>query len=221
MIPRTLVTEFTIDWTAIRAMSLFSSRDKCRYILNGVLIERRRKHAVCVATNGAMLGAFMSPITSPDYSGPINFIIPMSLIQRLPVPKYEVTIVVETTKENLGNKTYITVHSLENGLSIGSPAIDGDFPKWRRVLPDPSELQTEVRCQLNSEFLVSFQKAAKMLRSGVGNSIALRQKKGDAEPHFSPYYVHTGIKEFTGVLMPTRIGYDLFNPVPEITQDHE
>lgn len=220
MTPRTLVTEFTINWTAIRAMSLFSSQDKCRYVLNGVLVERRRKHAVCVATNGAMLGAVVAPIQSPSYSGPVNVIIPLSLIQRLPVPKYDVTVVVETTQENLGNKTFVTVHSTENDLSVGSPAIDGNFLKWRQVLPNPSELQEDVRCSLNSEYLVAFQKAAKMLNHSYGRSITLRQKK-HTDGYAHPYYVHTGIKEFTGVLMPTHTRCDLFNPMPEITDDND
>lgn len=218
MTPKTLVTEFMIDWRAVKAVGLFASRDQVRFILNGVYVERRKNYVVLVATDGRRLAALKQDIDSENYSGPVNFLIPLFLISKMPCDRMEMrsmNVRLENGASIYGDTPFVTITDF-NGFSVGSKGIEGKYPTWRMVLPSGPMKEEVVAC-LNAELLVDYQKAAKMLGSGTSKSVKLWQA-GKLEP----FIVETGIKDFTGVLMPTRGFTDIFpEPSPQIRTDHE
>lgn len=210
---RTTVTEFFINWKYLKAMNHLASRDQCRYVLNGVCVERRKNFAVLVATDGRKLGAYRASITDEKYVSSCNFIIPSFLIQKIDVPRDgDSRILVETVQENLGNQQYVTVFSGIDGLSMGCRTVGGNYPNWRQVLPG-GNMQGRVVAQFNADFVSEIAKASKLL-GGSGN-IKLWQSEGA----LSPYYVDSGIKEFSAVLMPVRKDDTYLPPVPEILKE--
>lgn len=202
---RKLLTEFQIAWDTIRAITPFASKDRYRCVLTGVRFERRKAFANVVACDGRALAAIKENIVDEYYEGPIDFIIPVDILRRVPCSKIgSVTITIES------ESTYriATIHS-PLGISIGGRCIEETtekkYPDWRKVVPT-DEPETLVKACVDVNQLAKFQSAARLLN--YGKAVKLWQGKDK----MGPFFVDIGVKNFTGVLMPYRWPSETYSP---------
>lgn len=191
-----IITRFRINWNAFRGIAPFMSTDECRYVLNGVFVERRKKYAVLVATDGRCLGAVKCDITPlGDYSDGIDFILPLHLLKRVKTASMSAS-EVEILLELQDAKKLVTV-TTGDGFSLRCPVVDGKYPKWREVVPK-SDFVNEVTAGFNPKHVAKFHNAQKFLSD---NPLGMRLWQPPESPE-SPFIVDIGNKDFTGIMMP-------------------
>jgi hypothetical protein len=139
----------------LRALSC-ASKDDTRYVLKGVLIEDGR----AVGTDGRTL------YHERLHELPANssFILPASPLIKWPGYGMEWQV-----RRSAGRKSPVRIELRSGPWTFHTPAIEGNFPNWRQVLPDERKLPC--RLQLGEEDIAT-------LRTLTGNSIALRARDG-------------------------------------------
>ncbi|KMS58780.1 hypothetical protein V473_07175 [Sphingobium cupriresistens LL01] len=180
-------------------VSPFISTEETRYYLNGVFIEANPEGgACCVATDGHRMGI------SYDADGFVD----RSMIVRIPsIIKPEKGLFLKPWLVGMltdGGNGYIAIvegkktehreddaqHAIarveECALRIGRSFIDGNYPDWRRVVPEMKPTDT-IRA-FNRKYLTAF-----------GDIICVT-----GADEMSPQIVQTDDKDFVGLLMPTR-----------------
>ena len=195
----------------------FKGHDDMRYYLNGVLVTPYQDHALLVATNGHWLGVYESEAARVDKPRILDlpkwFVNQMQKVERgerlddevedsdwddedVPAPRPRPqTLVVATETSHLTVREYVASESL---VKPGSAFIDGKFPDWQKVIPDPSELERG----LFSAFAVNY---FGQLNVAIPNDreypIVCYQKRGDDG---SPGVFRFGDLPMIVVLMPRR-----------------
>ena len=138
----------------------FKGHDDIRYYLNGVLVTPYQDHALLVATNGRWMAVFESEDARVDKPRILDlpkwFVNQMQQVQRgerldgddedsdwededAPAPvrgPKTLTVASETSR-----LTILESGVVEQLVKPGLPFIDGKFPDWQKVIPDPSELE--------------------------------------------------------------------------------
>lgn len=191
----------------------FKASDDVRYRLNGVLVTLYEGHALLIATNGHWIGIcesveartdqprildlpnwFVAQITdlsddilSGDYVGGEHD-------HRMPLGKTWVT--VETATARL----IVRQDDVEVLVKPGQAFIDGEFPDWRKVLPDTSTLKPGISVPVSAIYLSSLHEAA----PGDGHPLFCYQQRG---AKLSPViFRFGGIPELVIALMPRSDG---------------
>lgn len=135
----------------------FKGHDDMRYYLNGVLATPYQGHALLVATNGHWMSIYESEAARVDKPRILDlpkwFANQMEQLERggrldeesaewededAPAPGLgPQTLVVQTA----GSHLTIRVGAAEQLVKPGLPFIDGKFPDFQKVLPDPAKLE--------------------------------------------------------------------------------
>ncbi|MFH1947379.1 MAG: DNA polymerase III subunit beta [Candidatus Magasanikbacteria bacterium] len=141
-----------IDQAQLKEMlgltSFAVSHEESRYILNGLLFELKNSILTMVATDGRRL-AFVKQKLSKATKKELSIIVPIKAVQEL--------------LRNLQDEGGASIVTSENqvlfglgGVLIVSRVIEGDFPNYNQVIPQPSEKKMVVD---REEFLASIRRA--------------------------------------------------------------
>jgi DNA polymerase-3 subunit beta len=128
------------------------SHEESRYVLNGVLTEIEQDLMRMVSTDGRRLAKIERKLASGSYDS-LNFIIPLKaiheLLRNLTSDEDDVHICV--------GKNQILFRM--NEVIISSRIIDGEFPNYKQVIPDP----IDTKIQINAQLLLSAIRRANLL----------------------------------------------------------
>jgi hypothetical protein len=147
---------------ALRAALTHAADGDVRYYLNGILLELPAGRMV--ATDGHRLLVCTGPQIDAAQLGdlPAQVILPRDLVERA-LKAYtglykragklgDVNVPVTITAAAAGKPPTITINLPDNG-SVTGPAIDGQFPDWRRVLPKWDALGEQTLTQCNPQYV--------------------------------------------------------------------
>lgn len=128
-----------IETAVLKAALVCAAKNDIRHYLNGVFVESKNGNLFIVSTTGATM--FVHQIEG-GYSGDdFGFIIPRSVVESIVKTKNKV---LEITGESFSRGS-----ELRCGFSLFAP-VDGQFPNWRRVVPD--HLSTTIQDSIASKF---------------------------------------------------------------------
>lgn len=128
-----------IETAVLKAALYCAPKKDIRYCLNGVLVESKNGNLSIVSTTGAVL--FVHQIEHRYHAEDFSFIIPRSVVESIVKTKGKV---LEITGEAFSHAS-----KLRCGSTLFT-AIDGQFPDWRRVVPD--HLSTIIKDSITSKF---------------------------------------------------------------------
>jgi DNA polymerase-3 subunit beta len=123
----------------VRMTQFAVSHEEARYVLNGILIEIEEKIIRMVATDGKRLAKIEKPLISPAKTE-MAVIIPIKAIQEI----------YRNLKEE-GNVSIIkgmnqVLFDIE-GVLVASRIIEGEFPNYNQVVPQPAAQKIKVNTQ--------------------------------------------------------------------------
>lgn len=195
-----------------------AAQNDVRYYLNAVHIEAHASGGVViVATNGHFMGAihdpdgWIAPGTSSVLVGAVSKRLLSSCLARRGPDREPPAVLWIAEKYSLLSSIVDTSEEPElfgqhAHLTERTELIDGQFPNWRRVIPDKRQpFEGQLPC-INGEYLEVFNKIGVMLsgqkRFG-GGGMHLEASAGDAQivVRFNAYDL---IERFVGVVMPMR-----------------
>lgn len=192
------MTTYTIKPNELEAVALASSSEQTRYYLNGVCIETYTDGTSgLIATDGHRLHAINTqekPISS--------FILGNDAVEKalklVKSEKTKWTVTIEITDNTL----QAVMHDKQGELIgvIGSfdfKPVDGNFPDWRRVIPNEATGNVENDIAFNCAYMADFGKVAKLLTGTKSQYVNLTSAGRD-----NPILVNIKYDAFTGVLMP-------------------
>ena len=190
-----------MDWLAMRALSLVSSVDATRYILNSVCIEVMESNSVrIVATDGRRLGAYAAPVLGLEREGEgvLRFVVPVEFIKTVPAATRNVTVSLEGY--NGGTVCVQTPRAKFEGKLC-----EGSFPNWTAVVPD-KPLVPSGSYNLNVELLAGLARAGALLECGRSklDTVTLYEVEGTPSG-IGIYVVQTCCPLFFAALMPVKI----------------
>lgn len=136
------------------------STDETRYHLNGVYVEKQGSDTVFVATDGHRLSLVRTQLCLPEIAGGI-------IIPRKGVNELRKVISVLKGFEFCVGKKYAFVRSEKETLFIR--LIDGDFPNYRRVIPE----NTQIKVKVPREELVGALKRVSLLSDEYSKGVKL------------------------------------------------
>lgn len=191
----TPIVSFRLPGKFLKVAALFTSTDQCRYILNGVQVEIDGDNILIVATCGRRLfAANVSEHATLDVraKGRKTFIIPSALIAKMPKDDRTLGLTVELAHHRNQETVFLYTHKTE----VSAPAIVGNYPNWKQVVPTVPSQPFEYSC-FNARLLQDFAKANNLLDRSVG--LTIRQHGAQLAPYT---VLPSGC--WIGVLMPLR-----------------
>lgn len=176
---------------------MFASNDACRYVICGVHIEITKDKVLVVATDGRRLFVMnateeVSFIVHPEKD--LSFIIANDLIAGMPKPEGKTL-----TLEYGEYRSKLTVN-LCGVREVSHPAIEGNYPDWRRVVPNGNPVPMERMC-LHPGLMDSFTKASSALSFKSGG-VVIQQHTNNLGPLM--IFPASTVANWFGVLMPIR-----------------
>lgn len=178
----------------------FISKEETRYYLNGVHIEASLEGgAVCVATDGHRLGVAYDADGYVERSTIVQIPSIIKAERGLFLRPWLVGVATENgngyiavvegkkTDERDDDAKYAIERVEECTLRVGRAFIDGNFPDWRRIIPEMKP--TDTTRAFNRKYLAAF-----------GDHIQITGADG-----MSPQIIQTEDRDFIGVLMPMRL----------------
>lgn len=192
-------------------LARFAGVKDIRYYLNGFHVEAAEIGGVyLVATNGhAMLAihdadGFISERKEPARTIRMSagLVAAARMATRGSLPQF---VLLDGKRLSIAPDFDMEHTCLERFIQSGEPLIEGDFPAWRKVLPDFSELVPGALtdgCDMNLDLLAKFK-----LESGAkyGAMISLWRSPGDGSAVVVQFL---GVPEAVGVVMPARASND-------------
>lgn len=200
---------FTIKANTLEAIHLAASTEDTRYYLCGILFEMYKGGSVgMVATDGhilAHLNTLEEEVAGQFILGSaaIKKILGLYKTQLKELPKQlKSSLSIRVSTGDLKKITLTLVWGDREGDSITCEAVDGNFPAWRRVIPDASG-ESVPQISFNSSYIDLFGKIF---------NLALESKLGKVILSFtgqhSPIHVTSGSSKdgvnVRGLLMPMR-----------------
>lgn len=177
-----------INVRILAALSLFSSKDESKYMLQGVCIEVDERSATYVGTDGHRLIAYRDELAPDETDNTVTgtFIIPAPYCKLFKLDKED-----EGRGRLFIGPRLTIAHSL---LDITFVPIEGVYPDWRKSLPKGKA--SGVTAQFNLKYLADLHKICKALDLGQ----PFIAPNGDA-----PAFVwFSGHKHVLGVIMPIK-----------------
>ena len=182
-----------IQASALQAALICAAKKDVRYYLNGVHVEfTSARHALCVGTDGAMLGAFAAEYTGEDPPKlGTSFVIPYETIKGLKLARNQTTVSLTLASDGscgtLGDRMF--------------KPVDGRYPDFRRVVPTPSDVdhENQTASTVNPSLLVRGVDALRTFRGKPEHAPFLIQRGTDAA------VLHDGGDEAVVVVMPMRL----------------
>lgn len=173
--------QFTIKTNELKALLICAAKKDIRYYLNGVYFESSDNGLIAVATDGHRLLAINLPNETVEG---VKALIPRALIEAAIKTKAPI---VEISIE--GQQVTLT----SAGQSTSGAISEGVFPDYRRVIP--ATASGERTADFNYEYLVDFDKVAKLLCGGLARV---------SQNGLSAALVHFADENAIGVVMPMR-----------------
>lgn len=189
---------FSLNADLFRIVAAFVSKEETRYYLQGVQVERHPvRGAILVATDGhrALVMHDEDAVLSTDFPeyGYIVKLDAATLKACKPNRKDNAT---RRLVANSSDTTQPLTVVLEGPVAIAPNwRIDGSFPDWRRIVPNPSFTASDT-IALDASYLATFGTAAKELTGSPKVSIT-----GPAD---GPMLINFTDDRAFGVLMPLR-----------------
>lgn len=149
----------------LEKVSFAMSSDETRYHLNGVYVEKQGSETVFVATDGHRLSLVKTPLRLPEISGGI--IIPRKGVNEL----RKAVLALRGFEFSVGKK-HAFVRSEKETIFIR--LIDGDFPNYRRVIPE----NTQIKVRVPREDLLGALKRVSLLSDEYSKGVKLYFCKG-------------------------------------------
>lgn len=169
------------------AAHLFASRDRMRFYLRGVLVEPHKDGGVIMAATD---GHRLLVIRDQEGSASATFIctapaaILKACVQKPRSIRFGRDFAQAKHLHFIGHTAYVTskqftdsADAIRDVREIGpmhlavahAPAIDGDFPDWRRVIPSSVPAPSpNCWCDFNPALIEGFAQAATLLMKGAG-----------------------------------------------------
>lgn len=186
------MTKATFSATLARDAQVCISADPSRYYLQGFCVEPCLAGGVLlISTDGHRLTVLRDPAGTIE-GEPVIVQLPKHVLDlckpgRRGAP--DPTITIDGT----------IAHVTQSGNTVASAhgvIVDGRFPDWRRVVPQPGEIANLARVTFDPALLGSFAKLGRYITLAPGDKDAL-----------SPWLVRvTDRDDVLGVLMPVRDG---------------
>ena len=152
------------------------SDDETRYFMNGVYFEKSEGSLVMVATDGRRLSFITKELDAsiPDFSGVIVPPKVLNLVRKLASGQGEISIAV--TDKNIFMQF--------DNQKISSNLIEGQFPNYRRVIPDSQEYRIvisreELMDALKRVSLLVEQKSRRVYMTLNENSLILNSEESE------------------------------------------
>lgn len=191
----------TIPWNILRALLQATSKDRTRYILQGIQVEpKSEKEVVLIATDGRILCA---ALIEADHSLEVgkSFIIPSELLKRCTLFRSPKDIAISKN----GNAITLSDPKTSRGLQISMEQIDGNYPNWRPVVKPSGILKPGTvdffSCQITQTVL-------DIVRLARGKKNAtIETFCGDRK---APHFVHV-LENMFIVFMPIRSEKETFS----------
>lgn len=203
----------------LQAAALFASSDESRFVLNGIFVELRKgKQPLMVATDGRRLVVIETESVQDDNKQEGSFILRKDFLARVfTLAKSfkcdELKLEIIPQPGNKNPKVVVTLFSQSLASTMvldgGTDSlIEGNYPNWRNVVPEPDAKPSQgVMCVL-SQFIVDYERAFRLLKPGNCTSIIMRP----TIDNLGPIEVFlTGVPNFYGVLMP----YSIIDPIQQ------
>jgi hypothetical protein len=145
----------------IVALNSFAARNDIRYYLNGVYFEKAtdRPGLYLVATNGHTMLVIYEPEGQMvhDRDGLIMRVPPQMIgAIRANKRQYCTNLVAKGCRVSLTDDFGQEHRDGEFYIMPGHPWIDGNFPQWRRVIPNFDKLRPGSASAVNSQYLANF-----------------------------------------------------------------
>ena len=200
---------FTINLRALKAVSIAAGTEETRYYLNGVNLEHTPDGLIMVATDGhrAIVLRQNWTETVPDAHFP-SVIVPLAFINKVKLAKG-----IDVAEMTLGDNGAISIRYA--GDTLGTNAIDGTFPDWRRVVPTAKH--PGAIGHYNCAYVSDFYKAGKLLSKDARSPVIMHD--GDNPALVSFYFGEGEGFETFGVLMPIRTPDDMVKAAPSWVSD--
>ena len=185
----------TLNIRALRATLVAVSTEETRYYLNGINLEFTPEGVTMCATDGHRMIVLRQPYGEHAATGAhASVIVPRDLVAKLKINPRMKTL--DTTDLTIGDDGRLTFEHA--GESFGGSRVDGNFPDYRRVVPQ--DLTGEA-AQYDPIYLADFAKARKELGGDRTTSPIVRYNGGS--PAVVDFAWGTGFQAI-GVLMPIR-----------------
>ncbi len=188
-----------VNLRLLAAMTCFASKDESRYYLNGVLVEFDATGATYIATDGIRMLAYRDE--RDDGNRLIgNFIVPTSICRSFKIKK----------DESDYGKAFVDGPRLviaRGYTDIHFVPIDGQFPDWRRIIPQLAASGTTA--QFDPLLLADFRKFG----MAVDLPLPFVAHNGDG-PSFIWY---PGARHVVGIIVPVKNLDELSRAPPEWT----
>lgn len=185
----------------LHAVSLHISQEETRYYLNGLWIEPVSKGILLVATDGHRLSVgYDDAATHTGIGKGIILPVPKAMHRDLNPRKFP------------ADKDIAPLQWQDGWWKVidrqhGAPAIDGNFPDWRRVLPPTEHLTLGMKGGFNTRYLAELHQIAKILQGDPEGLLIYGEDA--AGPHLAQI---TNRSDWRCILMPM---WCEKNPVPD------
>jgi DNA polymerase-3 subunit beta len=197
---------FSLNLRALKSVAIAASTEETRYYLNGVNLVHTPSGVIMVATDGHRMMIVKQDWT--DIVPNAEFkptIVPLAFIKKIKLVRG-----LDLADCTIGNDGAISIKYA--GETMGTQAVDGTFPDWRRIVPKTAP--SNVPAHFNADYLADFAAAGRML----SNAKDARQpviSHDDGNPALVNWYFGAGQGlQAVGVLMPIRTPADLHRAAP-------
>lgn len=177
-----------VNVRVLAALSLFTSKEESKYMLQGVCVEAEERSSTYIATDGHRLITYRDELAPEEDSNTLLgiFIIPAPYCKLFKLDKED-----EGRGRLFGGPRLTIAHSL---LDITFVAIEGAYPDWRKSLP--KDKASGIAAQFNLKYLSDLHKICKTL--DLSQPFIAPNGDGPAFVWFS------GHKHMLGVIMPIK-----------------
>lgn len=185
---------FTLNLRALKAVAIAAGTEETRYYLNGVNLEYTADGVVMVATDGHRAIVLRQSNFDVRPHGPFpSVIIPLAFINKIKLVRN-----LDVADITLGAEGSISIRYA--GETMGTNAIDGTFPGWRRLVPAATKMGETA--QYNPAYVADFHKAGKLLAKDARAPVIMHD--GGSPALVSFYWGEKEGLDAFGILMPIR-----------------
>lgn len=197
---------FSLNLRALKSVAIVASTEETRYYLNGVNLVHTPSGCIMVATDGHRMllvkQDWFDIVPNAEFKPTI---VPLALIKKIKLVRG-----MDLADCTISDDGSILIKYA--GETMGTQAVDGSFPEWRRIVP--RGVHINVAAQFNSEYVADFAAAGKLLSNAKDARQPVISHNGDEPALVNWYFVENHGLEAVGVIMPIRTPADDHKPAP-------